>query len=936
MSRTSQALLLLSLLGLSACPTPADQALSNLAHPQDIALVCVDGRKGISGLVPVVGVCDTSRYTILGFVPNGELGDLAVVAVGDGGFVDQDTFIPGFTRKPVGGQPIRIVAGPDGAWVYMANVGTRSLDRMKVAKLALDLERQPLPGAPADVVITVSGDQQTAWLTLPESGEIVRVPIGADFGTLDPAALPITKTGGTPRHLAVLTKNDAPTAIYASHITVAAVSEINPESGDLVATIPFAPACSDGLDNDGDGLVDGGDPDCESIDGATEQTIVIEGDLPACADGVDNDGDGLVDFPDDPGCRGRFDGTEFSAQPACSDGLDNDGDGLVDLADPGCSEDPLAPSELPQCGDGEDNDGDSTVDKGGDGTLPDDTSCAPFRKFTGRERNAETDIPTTCNDGIDNDGDGLVDAAPVADGIGEDPDCATPWSNGEARPVCANGVDDDGDGLVDIEDPDCYARGGASEAPSGAAPASDLALSPNGRWLYVTDQSRGTVEVIDTEAGVHLDVNAREQDGDPVLATQHVTGIQLPGSPLSVAFIATTDTVDGGQVQTQSAFVSTSLGYVYVLDAEVADEVKHLQRGTLATSGRGAVTQPDLTIAGESFQQGLSVQSEFANLGAFSTSPADGRYYGIQLADSPREVRTESWSATHEGVILDSSDVKTGAILTADGLFHDPWADFCAAGIEPGDVLVIEPGYRVDCAAPGSAARWIGDRFEIPIVEVRADSLVLSPDGAIGVLDDLIDEEPTCGHAAQHRTFTTGASATPHPTCFPALSGYRVRAPRGTFVVLGGRSGFLHRVVNQGGVCVTDESLDPRLTGRAHQAALKEGATAVTCSLDGSATSLDDSLDLQPFTNFAFTLSVRPGCCTADDGTGAIVEDTPLDLRWRFNITSPLTPDAALGGALPQAVRTFEMDSRLYVVDQGLDAIRRYFTTSLGEGSLIF
>ncbi len=52
---------------------------------------------------------------------------------------------------------------------------------------------------------------------------------------------------------------------------------------------PGDPTCEDGLDNDGDGLVDGDDPDC----------------VPPpedCDDGVDNDGDGLADG-DDPDCQ---------------------------------------------------------------------------------------------------------------------------------------------------------------------------------------------------------------------------------------------------------------------------------------------------------------------------------------------------------------------------------------------------------------------------------------------------------------------------------------------------------------------------------------------------------------------------------------------------------------------------------------------------------
>ena len=37
-----------------------------------------------------------------------------------------------------------------------------------------------------------------------------------------------------------------------------------------------------------------------------------ESQSPQCSDGIDNDGDGLVDFPDDPGCIGPNDDSEDS------------------------------------------------------------------------------------------------------------------------------------------------------------------------------------------------------------------------------------------------------------------------------------------------------------------------------------------------------------------------------------------------------------------------------------------------------------------------------------------------------------------------------------------------------------------------------------------------------------------------------------------------
>ncbi|MBU0766232.1 DUF11 domain-containing protein, partial [Patescibacteria group bacterium] len=59
-----------------------------------------------------------------------------------------------------------------------------------------------------------------------------------------------------------------------------------------------------------------------------------------CSDGIDNDGDNLIDFPADPGCSSALDNDETDPVVTyqCNDGIDNDGDNLIDFpADPGCS-----------------------------------------------------------------------------------------------------------------------------------------------------------------------------------------------------------------------------------------------------------------------------------------------------------------------------------------------------------------------------------------------------------------------------------------------------------------------------------------------------------------------------------------------------------------------------------------------------------------------
>ena len=157
---------------------------------------------------------------------------------------------------------------------------------------------------------------------------------------------------------------------------------------------------------------------------------------PQCSDGIDNDGDGLVDYPADLGCTSKNDNTEAPnppppPAPQCSDGIDNDGDGLIDATDPGCHSDGNASNTssydasdtseanaaVPaQCADGIDNDGDSLIDLV-------DPGCS------GADDNDETNTPggggnptPQCSDGVDNDGDGNIDfpADSGCDGAGDD------------------------------------------------------------------------------------------------------------------------------------------------------------------------------------------------------------------------------------------------------------------------------------------------------------------------------------------------------------------------------------------------------------------------------------------------------------------------------------------------------------------------------------
>jgi hypothetical protein len=160
---------------------------------------------------------------------------------------------------------------------------------------------------------------------------------------------------------------------------------------------------------------------------------------PACADGMDDDGDGLVDHPDDPGCDDELDPFETSDALPCDDGFDGDGDGGTDFdpatyadpgseitppagtGDPGCGS-PTWSTESPECQDGANNDLGQDPDPG----LVD---------YDGGQS-----IHGYCSEGVCPPG--VSD--PEADGVANpDPQCVgKPWKTAERKPnTCGLGAE---------------------------------------------------------------------------------------------------------------------------------------------------------------------------------------------------------------------------------------------------------------------------------------------------------------------------------------------------------------------------------------------------------------------------------------------------------------------------------------------------------------
>ncbi len=302
----------------------------------------------------------------------------------------------------------------------------------------------------------------------------------------------------------------------------------------------------------------------------------------ACRDGVDNDGDGLVDFEGgDPDCQSALDPHEEAALDSDFDGSsdaeeaaagsdpllpDTDGDGLGDRFEIANGFDPLAPGEQTgdPDGDGLDNAGEEAAgsdpqraDTDGDGlsdadevNLHETDPAAVDSDGDGLGDDQELAITLTDPNAADTDGDGLDDLAELLGSPATDPLLADTDGDGlgDGAEIDEQGTDpqladSDGDGLADgievfehgtdplLADTDGDGLGDAFEVAGQLDPTTpgEQSLDPDGDGLdNLGEQSAGSdPQRSDTDGdglsdGAELSLHATS----PVLADTDGDGLE--------------------------------------------------------------------------------------------------------------------------------------------------------------------------------------------------------------------------------------------------------------------------------------------------------------------------------------------------------------------------------------------------------------------------
>lgn len=842
-------------LGGTACTASITPPADGTSAPRSMALVCVLA-DGTQAELSNAGCTDSRLYALVG---GGSKGTLALATVAGKRWYDQDKAIPGYTPLMLVGPPaaIAVSAATQEALVLVPTAGVVQrvdLADVRKGKLAVKATVQ-LGFRAADLVLTDEA-QPRVVLSDPEQGRLVAAPLAEVQASDAPVWQPVA-VGGSPSDLAWVS---AASQLWVGHVRHGYVSVLGGAGLQPVsAPLSLLPACRNGLDDDGDGVIDRADSGCDHENDDSEAGPE-QG--PLCNNGADDDADGQTDSAD-AGCQPPLPGALLLAD-ACRNGVDDDGDGQTDYpADGGCSGwgDATEASENPGCANGDDDDDDGLTDGA-------DPQC------TGNPAGSE---------------------------FGEQAGTAP------EPPACSNGDDDDGDGLADLLDPDCYNRRSAAEVGADRSPGTLLTASLDGQWVVVVDRSARLAQVVDVNGLDWLwpvpGATAPWLRPSALDAVQRVRGAQLPALPLSVAPLlhdgrqAVAIGQAGGSVQILRLQSEAAVAAMDTAPAQPGVTGVHVLTSLDLATDPSAVASvaglAELRLGTKGVDLGSTIPSRYAALAPTRSSGA-----GVTLTEDSNSHRSEVWRLTYEAE-LPGTARSVGHFVRRDQLL-DQTADYCALGVLPGDWLLVE--VPACGTAPAQTVRY-------PIAAVRAEALTVQASG--GTLDVAVTADNQQSFDPTVRT----PVELPQPNCF-APHGVRYSVRSGGWLVSGARTGLLSRRESRDGLCRDDT---PFLNAaRAQEPIPKDPAVLPPCPMTELA--LDASLVPSPLQHPVFSVQLRPGCIKVADGTGALVTKllpSIRDAQWAFAIGARLQPVTYNLGAAPVVLQSAAPLARLYALDQG-------------------
>lgn len=764
--------------------------------------------------------CGADERGAIGLVTNEQSDRLALIdlSIGSPRLIDLDPATPGPTHVEVGRLPVDVAASPGGTAAYTLN----QLDR--------------------DVSVV------NLWTPEPLSSRynVDETPIAMD---VDPVSGEVVVAAGSPSLLHAFpgVEFDGPGTLSDGSVEPADAESRTIELPGTVSDVVFGPG-GDELwvvyrDQQFASVVsfaptaDGFDTAClNGID--AKPCVVSHVSLGAgCADGLDNDGDGLVD-QQDPQCFGpraaeSDAGLGRIATGSCANGLDDDQDGLIDRDDPDCVfasgvEEAVASIEPPGavCSDDVDNDGDGRVD------YPSDDACY------GALGRTEDSIRKLGFDTIGIDSHGVF--AYVVDRVGEQIlviDARRKRLIDAPASQLPSAAAFDSEFGIDVSPSPLSVQGAIDRSLIWQDEADDhvVVRYDFGAWVAANN---GTMQYIDTTVmfcEFTGEVVSNREFWAGAESEAEATCLSLPSFPLadatarvvaedetlpsdctSPAFVdcATCIEADGDEpCDACDAFAESQ--FDLCARAFVSEETKRYVNARFSLRdgssddgrvlGLGTCEQPDTLV--EALQQfasdnpsapqslkcdSLLMPQPFAPAAAldddpetlqelpradllqlrtlrFDTDAGNEPFIGFRPAD--QRIVTEQVSVTYEGTIPQTS--RSDAVISNEtGDDGSVWIDVgfnpCTTGVEVGDRFLFTSEPSADCA--------VAEDLEYEVVE-RTDSEV-----RIAPIEGLADEVPSRG-------------------CFDTAASYLVRAS-GEWVVVGETTGFLSPYEADRGACV--------------------------------------------------------------------------------------------------------------------------------------